>query len=202
MHETYEYLSFHAKPRCLPRVAARILEVGPAAVARGGGTLYGLWVGQIGLGSNEGILVTAGEPSALRVLEGVEDVADSRLERLVATVRPERPVPPLEPGVYAHRWFELQDADWPEFVELSTGAWPEFERSFDSQILALWRSRDVELPRARALLLTRYPSLAMWERSRGESARSERESAVWQRFVRRHQLTDSTVVFVTRLLKA
>ena len=118
------------------------------------------------------------------------------------SVRPARPVPPLEPGVYAHRWFELRDADWPEFVELSTDAWPEFERSFDSQILGLWRSRDVEQPRARALLLTRYPSLAMWERSRGESARSERESALWQRFVRRHQLTDSTVVVITRLLTA
>ncbi|UCE85000.1 MAG: hypothetical protein JSU66_11655 [Deltaproteobacteria bacterium] len=202
MNETYEYLSFCAKPRCLPRVAARILEVGPSAVAHAGGIFYGLWVGQIGLGSNEGILMTAAEPSARRALDGVEDVVDSRLESLIASVRPERPVPPREPGVYAHRWFELRDSDWPEFVELSTRAWPEFERSFDSQILGLWRSGDVEPPRARALLLTRYPSLAMWERSRGERARSERESAIWQRFVRRHRLTDSTVVVTTRLLTA
>ena len=41
MHETYEYLSFRARPRCLPRVVARILEVGPAAFERGVGTLYG-----------------------------------------------------------------------------------------------------------------------------------------------------------------
>jgi hypothetical protein len=47
------------------------------------------------------------------------------------------------------------------------------------------------------LLLTRYGSLAVWERSR--SARSDREREAWRRFLRRHELTRSTIVATTLL---
>ena len=101
-------------------------------------------------------------------------------------------------GVVALRWFELPAADWDEFLDLSVGAWPGFERAYEAQILGLFRSVDVAAPLARALLVTRYRSLAEWERSReagaSDGAGSGEVAEAGRRFRRRHQLTTSTVV--------
>jgi hypothetical protein len=105
-------------------------------------------------------------------------------------------VPPSKRGVYAHRWFELSERDWPEFVSLSEGAWPDFEASFEAEIHGFWRSLEAAATKARVLLLTNYPSLAVWERSRRPT------SAAGERFARRHQLTEYTVVVTTQLRSA
>lgn len=186
MHERYVYRRFRLRPRSWPKLA---LHVGARRQ-----DLYGLFSGQIGLGANEGVLIQVGEgtPSAL---EGCDAVLESRAERLVATVRPRDPAPPTRPGVYAHRWFELAESDWPEFLALSEGAWPAFESDYDAEIQGFWRSLDVAPPRARVLLLTRYASLAEWERSRTPISDATHEAG--RRFRRRHELTTDTVVVTT-----
>jgi hypothetical protein len=176
---------------------------GAQSVAARGGLLVGLFTGQIGVASDEGIALLAW-PGAARpgaapapLLDDVPGVLEVRRERLVATVRPTAPVTLTRPGVYAHRHFELREADWPEFLELSQGAWPAFERAYDAEIQGFFRSLEVDPMSARVLLLTRYASLAEWSRSREAVDDATRESA--RRFRRRHELTRSTVVVTTEL---
>jgi hypothetical protein len=205
VNEIYEYRTLHVRPRAWPEVSLAIHGRGRQKVERAGGRIFGLWLGQIGMAANEGVLITAW-PSLdadaripVSPVEGMTDVMESSAERLVATVRPAQPDPPLQSGVYAHRWFQLQECDWAEFLELSQGAWPAFEKAHDSQIMGFWRSLDAEPPLTRVLLLTRYPSLAIWERSRLPGDEGSAQAQAWQRFRRRHELTDWTRVATTTL---
>jgi hypothetical protein len=201
MNETYAYLRFRIRPRTWPAVIEAARSKGASAVASGGGRLIGLFTGQIGVASDAGLaLVLWPGSSAAPLLSEAPDVLDVRQERLVATVRPTAPATLTRPGVYAHRWFDLCEADWAEFLELSQGAWPAFERAYDAEIQGFFRSLDAAPPRARVLLLTRYASLAEWSRSREAVDDGTRESA--RRFRRRHELTESTVVVTTELRSA
>ena len=50
-------------------------------------------------------------------------------------------------------------------------------------------------------LITWYPSLAVWETSRGYRPDTKTEPEAWERFMRRAELTEATVVFTTQLLR-
>ncbi|MBW2281334.1 MAG: hypothetical protein JRG76_04390 [Deltaproteobacteria bacterium] len=206
MHEFYEYRRIRITPRSWGRVGPALHARGAGAIPQAGGTLFGVFVGQIGLGANEGVVLTAWpdreslERASGLVVDGIDDVLESTAESFVATVRPVEPTPPTERGVWAHRFFEIRDEDWPEFLELSEGAWPRFEETNGVRVRGFWRSLQVEPPLARVLLLTWYPSLAVWERSRGHRPDTKTEPEVWQRFVRRAQLTQATIVCTTELL--
>lgn len=205
MHEFYERRIIRTRPRCWPSVVRAIRTTGSEALTREGGVLFGLFLPQIGLASDEAIVLSVwpaardSDGPESPVLAGAADVVSSDRERLVATVRPMEPHPPTEPGVYAHRWFELDEKDWDEFRNLSEDAWPTFEAAFDTQIVGFWRSIDTASPSARVLLLTRYASLAVWEQSRMEGTQSGPELEARKRFRRRHELTRSTAVVTTRL---
>lgn len=207
MNEYYDIRKIRVQARSWRTVVPSVLGARAAAVEAAGGIFYGLFTGQIGLGANEGLVMTAWtelarlEECAALATDGVEEILSYEPERFAATVRPTAPLPPKEPGVYAHRSFEIQERDWPEFVALSEGAWPAFERANDSEILGFWRSLDVEAPRARVRLLTRYPSLAVWELSRGGRPDSKTDPQTIERFIRRHELTDATVVVTTQLAR-
>ena len=66
MHEYYEYRRIRVAPRSWRRVGPALHERGAGAVAAAGGTLFGVFVGQIGLGSNEGVVLTAWPDRASR----------------------------------------------------------------------------------------------------------------------------------------
>ncbi len=206
MHEAYDYRTIRVAPRSWTRVAEQIRQKAGPAVSAAGGTLFGVWTGQIGLGADEGVLISAWrvrdslERSSRLGVEGVDAIVEQRAERLVATVRPVSPEPPLASGVYAHRWFDIREESWPEFLRLSEAAWPDFEARHGARIVGFFRSTNVEAPNARVLLLTNYPSLAVWESSRMEHARGETELRVREHFARRHELTLATIVRTTRLL--
>jgi len=195
VNESYEYRRFKVAAGAWERCSERLRGEGGRIARASGGTLFGVWRGQIGLEANEGIALTAWpDEDALAVgsaaLDGAfEEALESRAERLVATLRPADPSPPPRTGIYAFRFFSILDRDWPEFADLSLRAWPGFESSFDAQICGLFRSLDVRPPDARVLLLTRYASLAVWEASRADTGRAE--------FQRRHKLTRSTIVCTT-----
>ncbi len=192
MNETYEYRRFKVGAGAWESFAERLRGEGARIAAEHGGTLFGVWRGQIGMEANEGIALTAW-PDEQALAEGATALSrlwaaalESRAERLVATLRPDQPTPPPQDGVYAFRFFSLAEADWPEFADLSGRAWPGFEGGYDAHIHGFFRSLDAAPPDARVLLLTRYASLAVWEASRADTGRAE--------FQRRHKLTRATIV--------
>lgn len=208
MHEPYEYRTIRIERGAWAKVADAVRGPVAEAVASAGGSVFGLWRGEIGWHTDEGALVTAwprGGDQAHELLEATPEVIDSviasSVEPVVATVRPVEPTPPTEDGIYAHRWFEIASEDWPEFVELSQGAWPEFEAAFGARIIGFWRSLDSEAGRDRVLLVTRYPSLAVWERSRPYAPEPvEGVAEARRRFLRRAELTQRTIVRISRLV--
>jgi hypothetical protein len=161
-------------------------------VAAAVGDVYGLWRGEIGWYTDEGALMST--QSLPDEIDGVTGWTEHRLE---PTVRPTDDVPPREDGIYAHRWFEVEPENLDEFLELSAGAWPDFEATYGVRIVGLWR--DVDAPR-NVLLLTRYPSLAVWESSRPYTPGPEAEEAR-KRFVRRAEITERTGVRIGRLVR-
>ena len=146
MNETYEYRRFKVAAGDWDHFAERLRGEGAREATARGGTLFGVWRGQIGLEANEGITLTAW---------------------------PDEPTPPPRTGVYAFRFFSIVDEHFTEFADLSARAWPGFESSYDAKIYGFFRSLDVRPPDARVLLLTRYASLAVWEASRADTGRSE-----------------------------
>lgn len=202
MHERYEYRPLRIERAAWPRVAQAVHGAVAEAVQNAGGTIFGLWRGEIGWWSDEGALLTAwpaGTDPVHEATDGIAGVVESSIERLEATVRPETPEPPTEDGVYAHRWFEFDPDDWDEFLELSQGAWPDFEGAHDgTRVIGLFRSLDDS---SRALLLTRYASLAMWERSRPYNPNPAAGlDEARKRFLRRAEITRRTGVRLGRLL--
>jgi hypothetical protein len=151
-----------------------------------GGVAWGVFAPQIGAASETIEVIVAGELPVLTT-------ATVTVPReLTSTVRPTTTEPlPADDGVYALRWFEIDPADWPEFLALSEGAWPGFEGANPGvRIHGFFRRGEDEV-----LLVTRYPSLASWETSRNAT-----DDAGGANFRRRHQLTKSTIVRTYRLM--
>jgi len=202
----YEYRFVRVKQNGWDPVEAAILNGGGAAVAEAGGQLYGVWLGQIGLSANQGIVVTAWQDleSAKRhgsdAVEGINDITASETLYVEPTARPENATPPEGPGIFAHRVFEVRREDVDRFIELSTEAWPEFEQIFGARIFALWRETGHDRANERLILLTRYPDYAAWEQSRYWRPEPDPNAAgALQRFRERREITVDTVVYTTRL---
>jgi hypothetical protein len=155
--------------------------------------LYGLWTGQLGYASNEAVLMTAWPVSARadsdEALAGCTAVVEAEPTLLVPTLRPTDPGPPRGPGMFVFRWFDIQAEALDEVIRLSGEAWSTFESSFDARVWGLFRALDATPGHERLLLLTRYADYAVWEASR----RVEADPEAWKRFLRRHELTYSTI---------
>ena len=204
MQETTRYM--HHVVACAPRAWAGVAR---ALVAldwsRHGGALYGIWRSQIGRPRDELTVLTVwqrdAEPAAANgLIAPVPGVRAARAEPMCATLRPTTSTAPRRQGNYAFRWFELDALHWPEFETLCAAAWPGFEAAYDSQVVGLWRCTDAAPGRVRALLLTRRPNLAMWERSKMPVGAAEGE--VRRQLSRRYDLCDDTWVHTTTLLTA
>jgi len=196
----------HHAIACAPRAwAAAARNLCSIDWARHGGALYGVWRAQIGRPRDEltAMTVWTGDANLAAIstlIGGVSEVRRSEGEPLRATLRPDSPAPPRRQGNYAFRWFELAEANWEEFLSLCAAAWPGFESAYDSQVVGLWRCVKDEPGRVRALLLTRRPDLAMWERSKIPAGAAEGE--VRRQLSRRYDLCDDTWVCTTTLLTA
>ena len=199
-------LYVHHTVTCAPRTWCTVAqELGAIDWARHGGALYGLWRSQIGRPRDELTMLSTwpagADPRAVdRLIEGLPEVRSVACEALQPTLRPDTPAAPRRQGNYAFRWFELNVRHWPEFEALCAAAWPGFEAAYDSQVIGLWRCAHDAPGRARALLLTRRPNLAMWERSKIPEGAAEGE--VRRQLSRRYDLCDDTWVHTTTLLTA
>ncbi|MEM7405842.1 MAG: hypothetical protein AAF458_11155 [Pseudomonadota bacterium] len=196
----------HHLVECAPRSFATVADALRAADWAGTGAgLYGAWRAQIGQPRDTLNVITVSQApvdaSAVEpVLGGNSAVRNVTHEPMRPTLRPSSAAPPIRQGNYAFRWFELPQANWPEFLALCEAAWPGFEAAYDSQVVGLWQSELTRAPGARALLLTRRPDLAMWERSKQPANADEQE--VRARLSRRYDLCESTWVYTTTLLGA
>jgi hypothetical protein len=158
----------------LPALQAELVE---AALP-----VWGLFAAQIGARSDEVELIVAGEESP-----ALESASVEHVHLLDATVRPTTTDRVTDDGVFAMRWFEIVEWNWPEFLQLSEGAWPGFEAANPGvRIHGFFRRADDP---SKVLLVTRYPSLAAWEASRNAD-----DAAGGANFRRRHELTLSTIV--------
>jgi hypothetical protein len=207
----YDYRTIRIRRGAWREVADGVYGPARARATDAGGSVFGFFAGMIGFASDEGVLMSAwSDAEALAshadaVASAVPEIIEAAPQRLVPTVRPLDATPPREPDVYAHRWFWLQSQDWTEFARLSAeGIWPYFE-SDGCRIIGLWRSMEPGQP-AKALLITRYPSVAHWERTRlqspepppGADERLYRQAQEAGR--RRNELTERSIVRLTRLI--
>jgi hypothetical protein len=205
-------LYVHHRLDCAPRqwkvVADALDRDGRRAIESAGGGLYGIWRSQIGRPRDEITAITVWN-DGLRarrgmadVLHGVTAVRQHEMHEMTPTLRPTAPTPPTRQGNFAFRWFETPAQHFDEFLALSAKGWPDFESSYDSQVIGLWRIIDPGATSdvVTSLLLTRRPDLAMWERSK--LPQGEKEVAMRETFNRRYDLCDSTVVYTTTLLTA
>jgi hypothetical protein len=208
----YEYRTLRISRASWPQL--RRATHGPVdqATRNAGGTMVGLFLGMIGFASDEGVLIRAWpdvtelSARADATMAAADTIVESRVETLSATVRPTSAASLSIDGIYAHRWFWLKDSDWAEFEALSSDSiWPYFE-SDGCEIIGLWRAAS-DQPLVGALLLTRYPSVAHWERTRlqgdappGADVDLYRRAQEAAR--RRAAITDRSIVRLTRLVLA
>lgn len=205
MANVFEYATIEVRPREWPRAIEALAGPGRAALERAGGAPFAVFTGWIGLASTQGVVIRAwpdraaaerADGAGLREIPAIEHFASELLELRAS---PRTPEPPRGPGVWAHRWFEIDPADRDEFLALSREAWPDFEAAHDARILGMFESLTPPAGSSRLLLVTRYASLAVWERSR--RAETPREQQAWQRFRRRQELVRSTIVAIAQLVE-
>ncbi len=163
-------------------------------------TIWGVWEGLFGVGSNELIVVAAGagERTADDFTQALGQapvtIVDSLL--MTPTVRPEGKAPCDVPGLYVFRFFEVATADVEEVVALSRQAWETFENAenYQSEPQGLFRPADESIESGRMLLVTWYDGLESWQTSRAPAP------AAVENFKRRRALTRRTVALATRLI--
>jgi hypothetical protein len=208
VHERYEYLVARFPTDRVGALRRFLVEHGADGARDAGVTLWGAWLGGGSIGwHDDEVILMLGRPADDDDFDGgawlagaTDGLFDVAAEALVATVRPADAAPLAAGGVQAHRWFELHDAaDFDELLTLSAEAWPAFEAAYDARIEGFFRATTD--PR-RVLLVTRYASVAEWERSRQVARAEDGELAdARRRFVRRRELTRRQVVRVAPNLR-
>ena len=181
MTQLYVHHRITTEPRQFQNVADACRRSGATSIAEAGGLLYGIWRSQIGRPRDELTVMTVWPDDEVTTtaseafLTTIPSIRHNQSERMTPTLRPKKTDPPRRQGLYAFRWFETPADHWPEFLDLCTEAWQVFEAAYDSQVIGLWRSLEVEDHLRRSLLLTRRPNLAMWERSKIPGTEAEAE---------------------------
>jgi hypothetical protein len=200
MKQFFEYCRFTAPPRALMDDPNAIKDGFDRRAVESGGALFGCWRSLVGLGlaRDEGIAVSAyASEAAAHAAPAPEFAGLACSERRVieASVRPTSDAPPQYEGVYVFRWFDIDEADWEDFRDMSDAAWPNMEQVFDVNICGFWRARDVDAPAASVLLLTRYADLSVWEASRWWRNPDAAADASMSRFKKRNEIINATVAY-------
>lgn len=191
----YLFLDLDAPPGA-PPTRAFADHVRAAGLDEAGGTPLGLFSPQIGWHARQAALLVGWSPdangrdAAMAALAKAPGVKSAERHRLQATARPS-PTDRLKPGgIYVHRWFVIATPSLPEFIELSTTGWRDFEARFDTNIFGLFTAEPTAADKAagqtRLLLLTRYKDHGVWEASRNP------DTAAMAAFQRRQLITRDT----------
>ncbi len=206
MPDIYIHNRIHCSPRRWSTVAEGILTLQHFDIRNEKSSLYGIWRSQIGL-PRDTITVISSWPNekiakaiAPRAFDKLEFIESIETSFMTPSVRPTTHDRPKRQGNYAFRWFDTPKSHFDEFLKLCTEAWPNFERKYDSQIIGLWTIRHDQNDLIRTLLITRRPSLAMWERSKIPIGVTE--TKVREKLNRRYDLCNWTTVHTTTLFTA
>lgn len=196
MSAHYDYLTFtleRGRP-AWTAFAAHMRDVAAPAIATSGGTILGLFQGQLGFSSNEALALVRWPTATrdrLRELDRAPAVVALHPETLTPTVRPKDTAALKNGGIYVHRWFTVDVDSVADFIALSNRAWANFEGSYATEIFGLFTAertiQDVRDKVGRLLLLTYYASHGEWETSRDQTRDPD------GLFAQRHKLTRSTI---------
>ncbi|MCC5886850.1 MAG: NIPSNAP family protein [Gammaproteobacteria bacterium] len=174
------------------QLAEWLEQRGRRDLALGGGRLWGLWDGRpgLGFGSDEAILMSvwpddASAGAAVETIKAMPQVLAVSGTPLHPTLRPQHDGPVSGAGAWVFRDFHLAVSDLEAFLTRSAAAWDEFEATFDSEVVGLFRCPNLDAGTASLLLITRYADLDAWERSRSAEAAPK----AWQQLGERHALT-------------
>lgn len=144
-------------------------------------------LGALGFSSNEAVVLS--DPDGPDLVFGAKGLASRVTDKISAVARGGGRVKTT--GIYVHRWFTIDHGAEADFVALSEGAWPAFERDYDTTIYGLFAAdrsaRDMEEGATRMLLLTHYASHNVWEQSRNPTQEA------FENFRKRHAITRATV---------
>ena len=205
MSSIYVHHRVTCEPRTWSDVAKQVIDLHDFVIRNNETSLYGLWRSQIGLPRDSITMIsvwpdleTAKEKSN-QICIGMEMVSAVETCIMRPTIRPKTNKRPRRQGNYAFRWFDTPLRNLDEFLKLCFEAWPDFESSYDSQIIGLWKIENNDKT-VKTLLLTRRPNLAMWERSK--IPEGPKETSVREKLSRRYDLCDWTTVYTTTLLTA
>lgn len=205
MSSIYVHHRVTCEPRTWSDVAKQVIDLHDFVIRNNETSLYGLWRSQIGLPRDTITMIsvwpdleTAKEKSN-QICIGMEMVSAVETCIMRPTIRPKTNKRPRRQGNYAFRWFDTPLRNLDEFLKLCIEAWPDFESSYDSQIIGLWKIENNDKT-VKTLLLTRRPNLAMWERSK--IPEGPKETSVREKLSRRYDLCDWTTVYTTTLLTA
>ena len=205
MSSIYVHHTVTCEPRTWSDVAKQVIDLHDFVIRNNETSLYGLWRSQIGLPRDTITMIsvwpdleTAKEKSN-QICIGMEMVSAVETCIMRPTIRPKTNKRPRRQGNYAFRWFDTPLRNLDEFLKLCFEAWPDFESSYDSQIIGLWKIENNDKT-VKTLLLTRRPNLAMWERSK--IPEGPKETSVREKLSRRYDLCDWTTVYTTTLLTA
>ena len=205
MSSIYVHHRVTCEPRTWSDVAKQVIDLHDFVIRNNETSLYGLWRSQIGLPRDTITMIsvwpdleTAKEKSN-QICIGMEMVSAVETCIMRPTIRPKTNKRPRRQGNYAFRWFDTPSRNLDEFLKLCFEAWPDFESSYDSQIIGLWKIENNDKT-VKTLLLTRRPNLAMWERSK--IPEGPKETSVREKLSRRYDLCDWTTVYTTTLLTA
>jgi hypothetical protein len=155
------------------------------------------------MASNELVVVTAW-PDAASPAATLDDALPDGFQvvasyELLPTVRPTSADPVTKAGIYVHRFFRTREKHMQEIVDLSVEAWKTFatDDDYGTEQIAFFRPRarakDPESP-GEMLLISWYPDLANWEKSRSFPPEA---GAL---FRKRAERVDSMLPFAMRLL--
>jgi len=176
------------------RAFAEQIRARTAEIAASGGEVLGLFTPQLGWHTDQAALLLGWRPdapgrdAAVAALSGAPGVRSAERHRSEATARPAAADRPQPGGIYVHRWFVVETAAVPEFVELSVQGWRDFEARFETHIFGLFAidrtAQDRRDGVSRLLLITRYRDHGVWEASRDPSTEAMAAFAKRQRLTR------------------
>ena len=194
-------------PRQADAGIQKILVEGQAAIGTKGGRIFGVFKPVIGMSTNRAVVITEWPDAAAAASGGLVSTASGGQTETQDLWEPtSRPKPGQSPteagGVYSHRAFDILEADWPRFLELSEAAWGNFEDAHAARVAGFWKCRTQPVPgQLRVRLMAWYENLDAWERSRWwNPAAREGSDEAFARFRERSQmLQDTGVSILTRV---
>lgn len=193
------------EPRRIEDGALHAVTVGGAAIEQKGGQLFGAFKGVIGLSANRLVVVSEWSDEVAAAAWGhlaIDGFGGARIEARETWEPTSRPLPGARPaetgGVYSHRAFDILEADWPRFRELSETAWGNWEGIHAARVAGFWKSRTPPaVGQLRVRLMAWYESLDAWERSRWWNPAAKHGSAeAFARFRERSQMLQDTHVSI------